>query len=204
MKLFDESKTILENLNLLSGPVVAILGFSVIIQLWLAKKAITVTSKRQAAEFASKQVDFYAHNIITIQDKLFIIEKEQQYKREPFRNLYNFTYSELANIINDSQKLLKISENCKQNLSETAKILNAMEAFSIYFTKGVADEEIAYSSIRNTFCDSVELYALEICLLRESDNQSGLNNLIKLYNIWNERIKLQTNTQRNNWLPVWI
>ena len=62
-----------------------------------------------------------------------------------------------------------------------------MEAFSTYFTKGVADEEIAYSSIGRSFFHSVDSYAFNLCILREDNETSAFNNLIELYNEWKVR-----------------
>ncbi|GAW88900.1 hypothetical protein FPS14_contig00012-0012 [Flavobacterium psychrophilum] len=45
-----------------------------------------------------------------------------------------------------------------------------MESFSTYFIKGVADEEIAYSSIGRTFCHSVENYSFDISFMRREDD----------------------------------
>lgn len=64
-----------------------------------------------------------------------------------------------------------------------------MEAFATYFTKGVADEEIAFSSIGRTYCYSVENYFFEIADCRSLDDEHSFQNIIDLYKIWKERLK---------------
>lgn len=188
MNIFDTSKSLVENIYLLSGPVLALLGFAAIIQLKLTKKAIVISAKRSAAELASKQVEIYNKTIIPSQDKLFLMEEKNTMKRIKLKDLKKFTNNELdARIDKETQNKI-IKENI-QNLHEILEILNSMEAFSIYFTKGVADEEIAYSSVGRTFCHSVENYSTDICFLRKNDETSAFNNLVKLYSIWNSRVK---------------
>ncbi|GAQ48587.1 hypothetical protein FPK15_contig00013-0033 [Flavobacterium psychrophilum] len=63
-----------------------------------------------------------------------------------------------------------------------------MESFSTYFIKGVADEEIAYSSIGRTFCHSVENYSFDISFMRREDDLQVFNNLVALYHIWKSRL----------------
>lgn len=48
----------------------------------------------------------------------------------------------------------KIIEKFKV-LTPFLKLTNALEAFSMYFTKDVGDEEIAFSSVGRTFCVNV-------------------------------------------------
>lgn len=188
MNIFDTSKSLVENIYLLSGPVLALLGFAAIIQLRLTKKAIVISAKRSAAELASKQVEIYNKEIIPFQDKLFSKEEKNTMKRIKLKDLEKFTHTELDSRIDKETQNKIIKENI-QNLHEILEILNSMEAFSIYFTKGVADEEIAYSSVGRTFCLSIENYSTDICFLRQNDETSAFNNLVKLYSIWNSRVK---------------
>ncbi|GAW88899.1 hypothetical protein FPS14_contig00012-0011 [Flavobacterium psychrophilum] len=73
----------------------AVLGFVAILQLRLTKKAIIITSKRQAAELSSKQIDYYTNQIIPLQDELYLIEEEQKIERLIFKDLIQFTYEEI-------------------------------------------------------------------------------------------------------------
>jgi hypothetical protein len=99
-----------------------------------------------------------------------------------FRNNY------LKNKLGDN-KYLEIVNKRFQFTLDALDILNAMEAFAIYFTKGVADEEIAYSSIGRTYCFVVKKLYFDIAYSLEDDNDKSFNNLIELYTIWSNRLK---------------
>jgi hypothetical protein len=58
--------------------------------------------------------------------------------------------------------------------------LNAMEAFSVYFIKEVADEEIAFSSIGRTFVYSVETYYFDLCYIIGDDNENSFSKSSKI------------------------
>lgn len=191
MTIFDTSKSLVENLSLLSGPILAILGFVAIIQLRLTKKAIVITSKRQAAELASKQIEYYTNKIIPLQDELFKIEENQKREKLRFIDLKKFTYEEIKSKINDDKILEAHAKESFINIDKFLKIVNAMESFSTYFTKGVADEEIAYSSIGRTFCYTVEFYSFDISFLRKEDDLTSFNNLVLLYDIWKSRLNTE-------------
>ncbi len=81
-------------------------------------------------------------------------------------------------------------------------ILNSMEAFATYFTKGVADEEIAFSSIGRTYCYSVENYFFEIADCRNLKDEHSFQNTIDLYTIWKERLKKIQLTQEQEELML--
>ena len=53
MEFFDSSKSIVENLYLLSGPILALLATTGVIQLFITKKTLIVNSKRDAANLAA-------------------------------------------------------------------------------------------------------------------------------------------------------
>jgi hypothetical protein len=195
MELIDTSKSILENLYLLSGPVLAILGFVAIFQLKLTKKAIIVGSKRQAAELASSQIDNYLTNIIKDQDTLFELNQEQKIQRKRFENLVTFTREEILIQFEDEKALNSYAGKSMTNLTEILGVLNKMESFSTYFTKGVADEEIAFSAVGRTFCHSVEVYSFDISIMRNNKDNGAFNNIVELYNVWNERLKSERLTK---------
>lgn len=188
MTIFDDSKSLIENLSLLSGPVLAILGFAAILQLRLTKKAIIISSQRQAAELASKQIEYYTNVIIPLQDELFEIEESQKLKRLKFIGLKNFTYEEIKSKIDNDKIVDEQNKISIVNVTKILRIINAMESFSTYFTKGVADEEIAYSSIGRTFCHSVENYSFDISFMRPEKDKKAFDNLVFLYDIWQSRL----------------
>ena len=190
MNILDESKSLIENISLLSGPILAILGFAAVIQLRLTKKSIITASMRQAAELSSKQVEVYNNKIIPLQDKLFLKETELKVEKPQLHNLEKFLKQEITAQL-DAKSIENAINQSIPTIFQLLIILNNMEAFSTYFTKGVADEEIAYSAIGRTFCHTIDGYSFDICILREDDETSAFNNLIELYKIWNARLRTE-------------
>lgn len=147
-----------------------------------------MSSKRQAAELATKQINVYCKQIIPLQDKFTDKKSEQNIERIVPKNLKKFTIQELESNINQEIINNKRKEFAN-NIDDILGILNSLESFAIYFTKGVADEEIAFSSIGRTFCFSVETFSFDLCILRKDDEISGFENVIKLYEMWNAKLK---------------
>ena len=69
-------------------------------------------------------------------------------------------------------------------------ILNNTELFSTYFITKVADEDVAFQTIGNSFCKMIEELSFTYCILRRVDKNLNFNNTIKLYNLWNNRIEI--------------
>ena len=63
-----------------------------------------------------------------------------------------------------------------------------MDAFSVYFIKEVADEEIAFSSVGRTFTKSVENLYFDLASCRESNDSKSFQNLVELYTLWKNRL----------------
>ncbi|EMY3479061.1 hypothetical protein AAIP31_002303 [Flavobacterium psychrophilum] len=188
MEIFDYKKSLVENIYLISGPILAILGFAAILQLRLTKKAMIMSSKRQAAELATKQINVYCKQIIPLQDKFTDKKREQNIERIVPENLKKFTIQELESNVNH-EIIKKKTKEFVDNIDDILAILNAFESFAIYFTKGVADEEIAFSSIGRTYCFSVETFSFDLSIIRKDDEICGFENVIKLYQMWNAKLK---------------
>lgn len=64
MEFFDSTKSIVENLYLLSGPIIALLAIAGVIQLFIARKTMIINSKREAANLAAQQIKDYCDRLI--------------------------------------------------------------------------------------------------------------------------------------------
>ncbi len=92
-------------------------------------------------------------------------------------------------------KLLSLIE---KNPGFGLDVLNAMEAFSVYFSKGIADDEIGFKSIGLTFCDSVKKYYTLIAGVRKNEDEEHFFHITQLYKMWNQRVtKRQLDSQLN-------
>ncbi len=187
MDLFDTSKSLIENLYYLSGVLILLSLLFGIFQLIYTKKTLYINSKREAAKLAAQQVEIYMARVIPLHNKMFALEIEKKIKRikvevGDFNNKYlidKMGKEEYKKAIEERFKLLTIS----------LMVINAMEAFSVYFVKGVADEEIAFSSVGRTFVNSVESIYFDIASFICEDNENSFQNLIQLYKLWKDRLK---------------
>ena len=201
MEIIDTSKSVLENLYFISGPVLAGLGFFIFYQVKLAKRSIVLAdqqlkdaknylrtiSKREAATISAKQIDVFIEKIFPLADKLSAKRKEVDFPKFE-GEILNFTNNEVFewDVEYRERFLEKISSVDNLDL----KLINSLEAFSTYFTKGIADEEIAFSSIGRAYCRQVENNYPLIAFLRGNDQpHKYYNNLIELYRIWKSRLE---------------
>lgn len=81
----------------------------------------------------------------------------------------------------------KISDSYYINNQLIYGTLNQLEAFSMYFNNGVADEEVVYQSLHQSFFATVKLLYIEIASKNQTGKDKYYTNIIQLYNRWNER-----------------
>ena len=185
MEIFDSSKSLLENLYYLSGILILISIIIGLIQLSIAKKTLKINSERDAATLAAKQIEIYMTRVIPLHNKIFLYEIKEKIER-PEISLGEFDTDTLVNKMG-KEEYIRISKERIKLTSLTLATLNSMEAFSVYFIKEVADEEIAFSSVGQTFTQSVESLYFDIASCRNKESKS-FQNLIKLYGIWKNKI----------------
>lgn len=187
MTYIDTSKSVLENLYYLSGILILISIVIGIFQLSIAKTTLNINSQREAANLAVKQIDIYMTQIIPLQNNLYKVEKEKSVDKIKME-IGDFKAEFLINKIGGVEYMELLKKRMALS-TEVLSVLNIMEAFSVYFVKGVADEEIAFSSIGTTFINSVENLYFDIssCNYEKSEN---FQNLIKLYELWNKKKEL--------------
>lgn len=200
MEIIDTHKSILENLYFLSGPILAVLGLFIFRQIKLAKnqfiiakkqleesqKQLKINSQRQAASLAADKVKEYCSELLPLIDRISI-EKEKIKYVDFTGPIMNFTNDELKNF--DKEFLDAFLNRPIEIAFLELEIINNLEAFSVYFVKGIADEKIAFNSIGKTFCNSILQYYPTISLLRGSKNANKpYDTLIQLYRCWSERL----------------
>lgn len=193
MEFFDSSKSILENIYFLSGPIIALFAVAGVFQLFLTKKAIKINSQRESANIAAQQVREYSTNIIPLINKYnFALRKEKikpvDIELGPFRRSY--LEKKLG-----KERVREIQIERLRTTIFLLEMLNSLEAFATYFTKGVADEEIAYPSIGKTFCFTIESHFFDIGCCRKEEDYS-YQNIIELYEIWKGRMKKEKLTKQ--------
>lgn len=190
MELLSYIKEWIEYLYYMSGIGMLITIFIGLRQLKLVKADIKVKNQRAAAE---KTMDFLAW----FSEKF--VKKYSNRMREINREKYdeklsNFNYNEYVKknyILNENE----ISDEAGRYIqilgrNEGVDTLNELEYMSFAFVQGVADEEIAFNSLSNLFCEAVEQHYILLMYYRSIREQQNLySNVTELYEIWNTRIQ---------------
>lgn len=180
----------LEIVYFLSGPAVAIIAYFALAQIRIAKtqleeqkKALKITSKRDALRLTAEQVTLYCDKIIPLQNTL-----DAKLKTEGIDFLEKFEIEFQP----ESIRVIPLNEDIKSpDFSKFGKefvdVANAMESFSTYFATGVADERVAYLSLGSTFCNSMKRYAP--ILIPFSNDGRRFSATLRLYSIWGVRLE---------------
>jgi hypothetical protein len=200
MNCIDNSKSLIENLSFLSGPVLAILGVFIFRQIRLAKeqliiskrqleesqKQITIKFLREAATFSANLTKEYIIEIIPLENEIYHLKKKENWDDVEVE-IKNFTNDEFLKPNESLNKAINMPDSIMFLKLELA---NRLEYFAIYFTKGIADEKVAYTALGKQYCDSVEGIYPVIALTRGSKNPAKpYDNLVELYKCWNSRMK---------------
>jgi hypothetical protein len=185
----DKLQQVLELLSLLSGPSLVIIGIIALSQLKIAKTDIRLRSKREAATLAASQCQKYFEVVIPLLNEL---DREFDRLKLPkyTGSIGDFTGEDLATRAPVWLKnhLIQIREK-QFNIQTLVKAINSLEAFAVFFTRRVADEEMAFSSVGQTFCNSIEgLYPL-IAMVRQRGKLGHYDNLVALYKLWASRVQ---------------
>jgi len=178
-------RTLLELISFISAPALVIIAIIALKQISIAKSDVQVRSRREAASFAATQCQRYATEIIPLLDEWDVARKKKQIP-EYLGEITDFCRDDLLRMPEWATEWFSKNDG-ETNLC--VNILNSLESFAIYFTKGVADEEIAFSSVGLTYCDSVrDLYPL-IAVIRSKAEPKHFEHIVVLYKLWSDRLE---------------
>lgn len=77
------------------------------------------------------------------------------------------------------------------------ELLNKLESFSMYFTNGVADEEIVYQSLHQTYLGTVLSLYFDIASKNTDPKDTFFINIIELFNKWNSKYNQKKKQEMN-------
>lgn len=202
----------LELLYFASGVILAVVSVIALYQILLAKRSIKATndnikvavdaletarsdiemrSKREAVTLAAdKCAEFAEHTIDKCNERFRkIIDAGIPVDIWPLENT-KFDKSSIKDWAAAEQweERLRVAKT----RDPATEILNLLESFAMYFAKGAADEQVAYSAVGALFRDFVDRLAPHLILLRikETDVVSGpFQNVLTLYEVWLSRAR---------------
>jgi hypothetical protein len=210
MEIFDQSKSLIENLSYLSSTIVGILGLIIIWQLIIAVKSLKtaknaleqakdefkISSKRYAVHEAAKLCEkFTDQTLRKINDfERNNMELVKQYPKvlEPIES---WDFSSKIKVKNRKETIESVDKIFTKNSEFFLNIMNEFEVFAMYFTKQIADEDIAFQTLGKTYIDYVENYHPIILIMNGAQKGTAFRNIRELYAMWQNKTKRQTLTQ---------
>jgi hypothetical protein len=174
----DGIRLLLELLYYLSGPLVAAAAFIGLRQLGIARDSVKLSAKRESYRLAADQVKHYYLEVIPRLNKL-----DAAIKEKALQALDTGTFS-----LDKNEIQIRVTKPGAtaflQIASEFVDAFNALEGFAVFFTSGVASEEVAFSSLHETYCNSVRKFLPYVIMVGED---RAYQHLLKLFLLWNER-----------------
>lgn len=158
---------------------VAIVGLK---QLGIAKESSKLTVTRESYKLAAEQCTHFLNYIIPLGDDILI-----KLDSKPLGNV-KINIKDKKVVFKTEFNEENMSQLTDENISAILSVLNAIEAYSVFFTQRVADEKIAFSTLGHTYCSSVEKL-LPFLLVASDYGKKGFTNTIKLYIAWSQRIE---------------
>ena len=170
----------IEILYFIAGIVVAIAASVGLYQLVLTKRASQANAKSEAFRIAAQQCEFYLTRVVPLLNELDVAAKAQGIvsfgeAHVEFRG--GKLYASVKQPGDTVEKCIAIAE-------PFTIAMNALEAFAVHFTTGVAADIPGFSCIGRSYCSSVRGLLPELIPLAKSGYYT---NIVKLYAIWHAR-----------------
>ncbi|QKX05355.1 hypothetical protein HN014_10655 [Aquimarina sp. TRL1] len=210
MEIFDQSKSLIENLSHLSSTIVGIVSLIIIWQLIVAVKSLktaknslqqakdefTISSKRysahEAAKLCEKFTDITFRKINEFERNNVELVKQYPKVLEPIKS---WDSSSKIIVANPKETIESVDKIFNANSEFFLNILNEFEVFAMHFTKQIADEDIAFQTVGKTFLDYVENFHPIILIINSGQKGTAFRNIRELYGMWQNKTKRQTLTQ---------
>ncbi len=179
---------ILDFLNVLFQFFLVILGGLVFYQIKLAKNDLETRCIRESRSRALDLSEKYAKEILPTIDEFYASIRAKGFKYSDYKvtDFYEDEIStdEKSQYDNDIKFYLANPDL----YNKCIKALNQCEALAMNFTKGIADEEIVFTALSQTYCSFVKNNTAFICKLRDR-KYNIYTNLVFLHKLWYNRVE---------------
>lgn len=179
----SNTRNALEIIYFATTPVLLVVAALGLKQLSISRQVAKTNAKRESFKLAAEQCSYFLQHIIPKMNTVDKLAKEKSIKSYGVAEI-EIRGDELNVKV---KKNVKDQEKIKEMIGEILDLLNALEGFSVFFTNGIAEQRIAFSSIGFTYCNCVKKYLPLICPVLGL----GFNNIIKLYIEWNTILEKQ-------------
>lgn len=191
---YDIFRHALELIYFLSGVVLIVglyIGYK---QLEITNKDIKIRNERMAVEKSLEYLSFFAETLLpSINDytrRIGNVEPMNISGWVPADNDYKLHLEKLNELVNPEDQINILEQLILRETSGIQDIFNQLEYFCSGINHGLAKEEVVYSPISSVLCRFVEKEIIPLCVTRAS--RAPFENLLKLYNKWDLRMKNDT------------
>lgn len=179
----------------LANIALALFGISAVYQLILARRSLNLAQldiqtrlQREARLHAAEQCRHFANVTIPLFGE---VEKTLAGTTAALRAWPLVDYKFSPTSIADAHGANEWISNTQGHGELAIHMLNELESVAMYFVSGIADERLAFPSLSRMYCAGVERLAPLLISLRNATAGSGrFENVVALYELWNERVKL--------------
>lgn len=154
-------------------------------ELNLVKEDMNVRFKRASVEKSIEYLNWFATAFIPVANTSF--DKVKASGVPEYDGPFNAQFIFDTNCSTANPDVIAKLKSCIEN--DSVAVLNQLEYFSAALMSGIADEELTFSPAAQTFCEFVEFFYPVICFHRPDESSTMYSNTIKLYNMWNARLK---------------
>lgn len=172
----------------------------------LYKHEVNTNLEIERSEKAIEVAKLFAENLLEdISDLLDIFEEiglQDIMNKVKSEKMKNFTCIEMNRIIDKNElemilgKLKELSKTNQEKFSNISKVLNQLEYMSMYFNTGIAEEKTVYQSLHQLYLSFVKEVYPVIAFANVNNKDKAYINVIKLFNVWNERYIENSETEK--------
>jgi hypothetical protein len=177
-----ELRPIMETLFFIATIALAVFAFKALDQLRIAKEIARTSAKREAFKLAAEQCRYFAEQVVPSSNTVAAKCKQL--------NLASFASPKFeivtGEIVSHDFSDDALSTDFAKCALELMAFLNTIEAFSIFFVEGIAEELVAYRETGVTFCKTMRLFMPAVYQFRKYGVR--YESTVKLYEIWNARM----------------
>ena len=195
----DALRSFLEILYFIAGIGLFVVAIIALQQIRLAKTDIKTRVAREAAKESAVQIAHWVDRILPSIRELNSHKKKINLERLKC-SMDRFEVEELkdSKCWSHHDKAVDLLSEDSEFLDLTANTVNMVESSAMYFCSGIANEELAFSALSETFCDFVEETFYLYCGMRRKDELNRWDHTVDLYRKWSKRrIKHDLDGQQN-------
>jgi hypothetical protein len=193
---FDQSwnntRALLELLSFAANVGILIVAWKALEQLRIAKHDISTRVEREAAESSAAQLEFWAQKVIPLGRQLKEAFKEAGLPLQA-GTMERFDRAEMKSAPKSVQDYAAAMDKFLRTQAEAramvVELCNLIEASAMCFMTGVANEEIAFRSLSEPYCQIIEELRPVYCVHRTGQPISPFDYTVRLYRVWSQRRK---------------